>query len=102
MPNLNFLQSLEVVEKFVVEVSEIIWWGARDYLVLKGILVLVLALTQAEQQFPQKYDKIVGFGFIIHHTKSQPLPMPKHGQKVCGGGCGSGMEFYYSIQLRHT
>ena len=49
-----------------------------------------------------EFDKIVGFGVIIHHSKSQPLSIPKSDQKVCGGGCGSGVEFFFSIQLSHS
>ena len=36
MQNLSFLDNLEVAQKFVVEVPEIIWWGARDYMVLES------------------------------------------------------------------
>ena len=39
MQNLSFLHSLEVAQKFVVEEPKIIWWGAKDYLVSKVILV---------------------------------------------------------------
>ena len=49
MQNLSFLDNLEVAQKFVVEVPEIIWWGARDYMVSKAILVISLSLSQAEQ-----------------------------------------------------
>ena len=49
MQNLSFLDNLEVTQKFVVEVPEIIWWGARDYMVCKVILVISLSLSQAEQ-----------------------------------------------------
>ena len=50
MQNLSFLNNLEVAQKFVVEVPEIIWWGARDYIVVsKAILVISLSLSQAEQ-----------------------------------------------------
>ena len=49
MQNLSFLDNLDVAQKFVVEVPEIIWWGARDYMVSKAILVISLSLSQAEQ-----------------------------------------------------
>ena len=34
LQNLRFLNILEVAQKFLVEVPEIIWWGARDYVVV--------------------------------------------------------------------
>ena len=45
MQNLSFLDSLKVAQKFVVEVPEIIRWGARDYMVSKIILVISLSLS---------------------------------------------------------
>ena len=51
MPNLSFLHSLEGVQKFSVEVPEIIWCGARDYMVLNVSLVLVLGLEPSQTIF---------------------------------------------------